>query len=237
MARGLADDTKHAQALILSGQVFSNERRIDKPGTIIPNDMPIEVRGADHPWVSRGGLKLDYALDSFCISVDGATVIDVGSSTGGFTDVVLSRGASHVYAVDVGYGQLHWRLRQDPRVTVLERQNARHLTARHITEPVGVVVCDASFTRLQTVLPRPLGFVICGAYLVALIKPQFEVHKSVLEKGGIVRDPVQHQDVCTRTFNWLSSLPGWTPLGIEESPIKGTRGNIEFLIAARFDGL
>lgn len=233
----MADNAKHARALILAGKVFSGERRIDKPGTIVPNDIPIAVRGADHPWVSRGGLKLDHALDCFRISVEGATVIDVGSSTGGFTDVLLSRGAAHVYAVDVGYGQLHWRLRQDLRVTVLERQNARHLTTDHIREAVGVVVCDASFTRLETVLPRPMGFAIRGAFLVALIKPQFEVHKSMLEKGGIVRDPALHRDVCARTCDWLSSLPGWTPLGIEESPIKGARGNIEFLIAARFDGL
>lgn len=216
--------------------MFSGDRRIDKPGTPVSAEIPIEVRGADHPWVSRGGLKIDHALDRFGIHVTGTTAIDVGSSTGGFTDVLLAHGATHVYAVDVGYGQLHWKLRQDARVTVLERQNARHLTTEHVPAPVGVIVCDASFTRLQSVLRVPMGFAAPGAHLIALIKPQFEVAKAEVGDGGIVRDPALHRAVCDNTENWLSGLPGWTVLGIEESPVRGAQGNVEFLIAARFDG-
>ncbi|MGB0630550.1 MAG: TlyA family RNA methyltransferase [Alphaproteobacteria bacterium] len=234
--RGLAEDAKQAQALILSGKVFTGEQRIDKPGTPISAEIPIEIRGSDHPWVSRGGLKLDHALDRFGIDVKDAHAIDVGASTGGFTDVLLARGARHVFAVDVGYGQLHWKLRQDDRVTILERQNARHLTAEHIPAPVGVIVCDASFTRLESVLPVPMGFTAADACLVALIKPQFEVAKSDVGQGGIVRDPALHRAVCEQIETWLSGLAGWTVLGIDESPIKGAEGNIEFLIAARFDG-
>ena len=236
MERGLAEDVKQAQALILAGKVFSCEVRIDKPGTPVSTKIPIEVRGADHPWVSRGGLKLDHALDCFGIDVRGTSAVDVGSSTGGFTDVLLSRGADHVYAVDVGYGQLHWKLRQDDRVTVLERQNARHLTAEHIPASVGAVVCDASFTRLETVLPAPMGFAGPGAHLIALIKPQFEVAKSDVGQGGIVRDAALHRTACCRVEDWLAGLAGWTVLGTEQSPIKGAEGNIEFFIAARFDG-
>ena len=197
--------------------------------------MSMEVRGADHPWVSRGGLKLDHALDRFGIDVSGLSGLDVGASTGGFTDVLLTRGAVHVTAVDVGYGQLHWKLRQDDRVTVLDRKNARHLTTELVPSPVGVVVCDASFTRLETVLPAPMSFAAPGAHLVALIKPQFEVAKRDVGEGGIVRDPALHRAVCDRVRDWLSGLPGWTVSGIEESPVKGAEGNTEFLIAARLD--
>lgn len=195
----------------------------------------MEVRGADHPWVSRGGLKLDHALDRFGIDVTGLAALDVGASTGGFTDVLLTRGAVHVTAVDVGYGQLHWKLRQDDRVTVLDRTNARHLTAELVPSPVGVIVCDASFTRLETVLPAPMSFAAPGAHLVALIKPQFEVAKRDVGEGGIVRDPALHRAVCDRVRDWLFGLPGWTISGIEESPVKGAEGNTEFLIAARLD--
>ncbi|MEE2997238.1 MAG: TlyA family RNA methyltransferase [Pseudomonadota bacterium] len=233
--RGLAKDVKHAQALILAGKVFSDEQRVEKPGTRVSIDIPIEVRGEDHPWVSRGGVKLNHALDHFQIDIEGVGAIDVGSSTGGFTDVLLSRGVAHVYAVDVGYGQLHWKLRQDNRVSVLERQNARYLTRDQIQNPVGAVVCDASFTRLESVMSVPMEFVASGGYLVALIKPQFEVEKNEVGRGGIVRDPALHRDVCARIENWLTGVRGWTVLGVEESPITGLGGNTEFFIAARLD--
>lgn len=186
--------------------------------------------------MSRGGMKLDHALSHFEIGVTGAVALDVGASTGGFTDVLLSRGATRVYAVDVGYGQLHWKLRQDDRVAVLERQNARHLTNDHIPEPVDIVVCDASFIGLRTVLATPLQFAAPGAHLAALIKPQFEVGKGAVGKGGIVRDPEQHRQVCNTIEDWVSSLDGWQVKGIDQSPVTGADGNIEFLIVAKRAG-
>ncbi len=193
------------------------------------------MRGREHPWVSRGGLKLERALEAFDLDVTGAVGLDVGASTGGFTDVLLSRGAARVYAVDVGYGQLHWKLRQDDRVVVLERTNARALTEEQIPEPVDIVVCDASFIGLEKVLPVPLTFVRPGAHLAALIKPQFEVGKGEVGKGGIVRDPALRDAVCARIEEWLRGLGGWSVLGIVESPVTGADGNVEFLIAARKD--
>ncbi|WP_374448890.1 TlyA family RNA methyltransferase [Stella sp.] len=235
VARGLADSRERAQALILAGRVYSGERRLDKPGTRILADLALEVRGGDLPWVSRGGLKLAGALDRFAIDPSGMVALDVGASTGGFTDVLLARGAARVYAVDVGHGQLAWKLRQDARVVVLERVNARHLTAEQVPEPVDIVVCDASFIGLETVLPTPLAFARAGAWLVALIKPQFEVGRGRVGKGGIVRDPELHREVCERIRAWVDGLPGWRTVGIAESPIHGADGNVEFLIAARFD--
>ncbi len=232
--RGLVDSETKAQALILSGVVFSNERRLDKPGVPIDLDADIEIRGKIHPWVSRGGLKLERALDHFQIDVSGFVCLDVGASTGGFTDVALSRGATKVYAVDVGRGQLAWKLRQDDRVVVLERRNARHLTEDHIPEPVDLIMCDASFIGLETVLPVPLTFAAPGAWLVALIKPQFEVGKGRVGKGGIVREPELHDEVRQRISAWLDGLPGWRVIGITDSPIKGADGNREFLIAGRY---
>ena len=193
--RGLAASRSKAQALILAGKVFSGQRRIDKAGEGIKPDAPLEVRGQDHPWVSRGGLKLDHALQHFAIDPDAAVVLDVGASTGGFTDVALAHGAARVYAVDVGHGQLDWRLRNDPRVVVLERTNARYLTAEQVPEPVDLVVCDASFIGLQTILPAPMALAGPRAGLVALIKPQFEVGRDRVGKGGVVRDPALHADV------------------------------------------
>jgi 23S rRNA (cytidine1920-2'-O)/16S rRNA (cytidine1409-2'-O)-methyltransferase len=212
--------------------VFSGTTRLDKPGLLIAADRPLEIRGADHPWVSRGGLKLAHALDTFAIDPAGLVVLDVGASTGGFTDVVLARGAKTVYAVDVGHGQLAWKLRNDPRVVVLERTNARHLTSREVPEPVDLVVCDASFIGLETVLPAPLALARPDARLVALIKPQFEVGKGRVGKGGVVRDAALHQEVCGRIAAWLPRQ-GWAVLGLAESPILGPEGNKEFLIAAR----
>jgi 23S rRNA (cytidine1920-2'-O)/16S rRNA (cytidine1409-2'-O)-methyltransferase len=230
--RGLVESRVKAQAVILAGCVFAGDRRLDKAGQAVAADAAIELRGQDHPWVSRGGLKLVRALDAFSIDPAGRVCLDVGASTGGFTDVLLSRGAARVYAVDVGHGQLAWKLRQDPRVVVLERTNARHLAAEQVPEPVGMVVCDASFIGLQTVLPAPLALAGPGAALVALIKPQFEVGRDRVGKGGVVRDPELHREVCDRIATWLDGLPGWSVQGIVESPIRGPEGNVEFLIAA-----
>ena len=234
--RDLAESRTRAQALIMAGKVFSGERRIGKAGETLASDAALEVRGRDHPWVSRGGLKLAHGLDHFGIQAEGAIALDIGASTGGFTDVLLSGGAVRVYAVDVGHGQLAWTLRQDERVVVLERTNARHLTETEIPEPVGLIVCDASFIGLSTVLPASLALAAPGARLVALIKPQFEAGRDKVGKGGVVRDPAVHAEVCTRVEAWLGAQPGWRVLGITESPILGPEGNKEFLIAAAFDG-
>ena len=231
--RGLADSRARAQALILGGKVFAGERRIEKPGETVSTSTDMEVRKPDHPWVSRGGLKLVHALDHFAIDPGGAVALDIGASTGGFTDVLLARGAAKVFAVDVGHGQLAWRLRNDARVVVLEKTNARYLTADQVPEPVNLIVCDASFIGLEVVLPAPLLLAANRAMLVALIKPQFEVGKSQVGKKGVVRDPALHKQVCDRIEAWIESRPGWRVLGVSESPILGPQGNKEFLIAAR----
>jgi 23S rRNA (cytidine1920-2'-O)/16S rRNA (cytidine1409-2'-O)-methyltransferase len=229
---GLAESRARAQALILSGNVFLGDRRIDKAGQGIAADAAPTVKGRDHPWVSRGGVKLAHALDHFGWDVGGAVAIDVGSSTGGFTDVLLTRGATKVYAVDSGTNQLAWRLRQDSRVVVLEQTSARILTASHIPEPVDVIVCDASFIGLSKVLERPLTFAKPDARLMALIKPQFEVGRESVGKGGVVRDPLLHASACDGVSEWVTAQ-GWTIQGIVESPITGPEGNVEFLIAAQ----
>ena len=231
--RGLVESRAKAQALILAGQVLTGTRRVDKPGQPVALDQPLTVKGQEHPWVSRGGIKLAHGLDHFAIDPAGAVAIDVGASTGGFTDVLLTRGAARVYAVDVGHGQLAWKLRSDPRVVVLERTNARHLTAAEIPEPADLVVCDASFIGLDKVLPAALALAKPGAHLVALIKPQFEVGPDKVGKGGVVRDAELHRETCERVAAWLPTQTGWQVLGIEESPITGPEGNREFLIAGR----
>lgn len=230
--RGLAESRTRAQALIMAGTVFSGERKIAKAGDTLAPDAALEVKGRDHPWVSRGGLKLDHALAHFGWDMTGAVVIDVGASTGGFTDVALTRGAVRVYAVDVGHGQLAWKLRQDARVVVLEKTNARHLSAEIIPEPVDLVVCDASFIGLKTVLPAAMALTKPHARLVALIKPQFEVGKARVGKGGVVRDPALHAEVCADIEAWMNAQPGWRVAGLTTSPITGPEGNVEFLIAA-----
>jgi 23S rRNA (cytidine1920-2'-O)/16S rRNA (cytidine1409-2'-O)-methyltransferase len=230
--RGLAESRARAQALVMAGLVFSGEKRLDKPGQTIAADASLEVRGSDHPWVSRGGVKLAHALDHFQIDVAGRVCLDVGASTGGFTHVLLARGARRVYAVDVGHNQLAWKLRNDPRVVSLEGVNARHLDTQEIPEPPEVIVCDASFIGLETILPAALALAGKGAHLVALIKPQFEAGRAQVGKGGIVRDPAVHEAVCRRIESWVAAR-GWTVLGIVESPITGQEGNREFLIAAR----
>jgi 23S rRNA (cytidine1920-2'-O)/16S rRNA (cytidine1409-2'-O)-methyltransferase len=231
--RGLAESRARAQALVIAGEVWSGERKLEKPGLLLASDAPLAVKERDHPYVSRGGIKLAHALDHFAIDPRDAVALDIGASTGGFTDVLLSRGARRVYAVDVGHGQLAWKLRQDARVVVLERVNARHLTGADIAAPVDLVVCDASFIGLETILPAPLALTAPGAAAIALIKPQFEVGKGRVGKGGVVRDPALHGEVCARIGAWLGARPGWRVLGVTESPITGPKGNVEFLIAAR----
>lgn len=229
--RGLVESRTRAQALILAGLVYHGEKKVDKAGQALPDDAPLDVRGRDHPWVSRGGLKLDHGLTQFGWDVTGAIAMDVGSSTGGFTDVLLTRGATRVYAVDSGTNQLAWKLRQDPRVIVLEQTSARILTEAHIPESVDILVCDASFISLAKVLERPMQFAKPGARLMALIKPQFEAGREEVGKGGVVRDPHVHLRIVSEVKSWLTS-EGWDVEGVTESPIKGPEGNIEFLIAA-----
>ena len=215
----------------MAGAVYSGEKKLAKSGEMLAEDAPLEVRGKDHPWVSRGGIKLDHGLTHFGFDVAGAVALDVGSSTGGFTDVLLSRGAAKVYAVDVGTNQLAWKLRQDPRVVVHEQTNARGLDGGIVPEPVDVIVCDASFIGLAKVLGAPLKLARTGAKLVALIKPQFEAGREEVGKGGVVRDPAVHERVCADAGEWISTQR-WTVIGITPSPITGPEGNVEFLLGA-----
>jgi 23S rRNA (cytidine1920-2'-O)/16S rRNA (cytidine1409-2'-O)-methyltransferase len=235
VSRGLAESRTRAQALIMAGAVFSGERKLAKAGEMLAEDAPLEVRGKDHPWVSRGGIKLEHGLAHFGFDVAGAVALDVGSSTGGFTDVLLSKGAAKVYAVDVGTNQLAWKLRQDPRVVIHEQTNARALNFAIVPEPVDVVVCDASFIGLAKVLEAPLKLAKRGARLVALIKPQFEAGRAEVGRGGVVRDSAVHERVCAEVQAWVESQ-GWTVLGITRSPITGPEGNVEFLLGAEKTG-
>ena len=230
--RGLAESRTRAQALVLAGLVFSGETKIAKPGQSLKADAPVEVRGRDHPWVSRGGIKLAHAIEHFGLDPNGAVAMDIGSSTGGFTDVLLSKGAARVFAVDSGTNQLAWKLRQDARVTVLEQTSARVLTPDLIDAACDWVVCDASFIGLAKVLEVPLRLAAPSCRLVALIKPQFEVGRAEVGKGGVVRDPALHVRVCAEVRDWLEG-EGWEIQGIVESPIKGPEGNVEFLVSAR----
>ena len=231
--RGLAESRQRAQALILAGVVYVGERRVEKSGDLLTDEAAFDIRGRDHPWVSRGGLKLAHAVDHFRVDAGGIVALDIGASTGGFTDVLLSRGAARVYAVDVGRGQLAWKLRQDQRVVVREGINARYLTTADVPEPVDLVVCDASFIGLATVLPAPLALAKPTAGLVALVKPQFEAGPAAISKGGVVRDPAVHRAVCDAAAAWVAAQPGWSVVGIDESPITGPAGNREFLLYAR----
>jgi len=219
----------------MAGAVFSGEKKLAKSGDMLAEDAPLDVRGKDHPWVSRGGIKLDHGLTHFGFDVTGAVALDVGSSTGGFTDVLLSRGAAKVYAVDVGTNQLAWKLRQDPRVVVHEQTNARSLDTSIVPDPVDIVVCDASFISLSKVLDAPLKLAKRGAKLIVLIKPQFEAGREEVGKGGVVRDPQVHSRVCDEAKVWVEER-GWTVLGIEQSPITGPEGNVEFLLGAEKHG-
>lgn len=229
---GLVESRTRAQALIMAGKVLVNDRPATKAGDVVPEGAAVRLREADHPWASRGGLKLDHALMHFCVDVTGVVAADIGASTGGFTDVLLTRGAARVYAVDVGHGQLAWKLRSDARVVVLEKLNARFLSAEQIPEPLDLVVSDVSFISLTKALPPALAMVRAGGQCFALIKPQFEAGPEYIEKGGVVRDPAVHQAVCARISDWLAGLPGWQVRGLVESPILGPEGNREFLVWA-----
>ena len=232
-ARGLADSRSKAQALIMAGTVFSGETRIDKAGALLAEDTPLRVKGKDHPYVSRGGIKLAHGLAHFGLSPDGCTCLDLGSSTGGFVDVLLQNGAEKVYAVDVGKGQLDWSLREDPRVEVCEGVNARYLETTHVSDPVGFITCDVSFIGLEKVIPAALACAAAECTLVALIKPQFQAGRAEVGKGGVVREVSVHKRVCQEIEEWLGGTVGRQVLGIEESPITGPKGNREFLIAAK----
>ena len=232
--RGLVESRTRAQALVMAGLVFSGEQKLAKPGQQLAEDAPLEVRGRDHPWVSRGGIKLAHAVEHFGLDPTGVTAMDIGSSTGGFTDVLLQTGAAHVFAVDSGTNQLAWKLRQDKRVTVLEQTSARILTPDLIDRPVSWVVCDASFIGLAKVLEVPLQLAGPRCRLVALIKPQFEVGREEVGKKGVVSDPLLHDRVCGEIRQWIEGLD-FEVQGIVESPIKGPEGNVEFLISAERD--
>ena len=231
LTQGLAESRTRAQALILAGNVYAGDRRVAKAGDLLADDAVLTVKGRDHPWVSRGGVKLAHGLEHFGFDVTNAVALDVGSSTGGFTDVLLTRGAARVYAIDVGTNQLAWKLRSDDRVIVHEQTNARTLTVAIVSEPIDIVVCDASFIALSKVLDAALDLARPGATLVALVKPQFEARRGEVGKGGVVRDPAVHQRVCNDAAAWIESR-GWRVIGVEPSPITGPEGNVEFLLGA-----
>ncbi len=235
--RGLADDTKRAQALIMAGVVYRDTVRLDKPSIMTKPDDNLTVKDKGHPWVSRGGVKLAHGLEHFGLSPTDRICVDVGASTGGFSDVLLTGDAAKVYAVDVGHGQLDWKIRNDDRVVVLEKTNARYLDASLIPEPLDAIVCDASFIGLRTVLPAAMSLASTGAFLIALIKPQFEVAREQVGERGVVRDAALHREVCETIEDWMANCEGWQTLGITQSPIKGPEGNVEFLIGARYGTL
>jgi 23S rRNA (cytidine1920-2'-O)/16S rRNA (cytidine1409-2'-O)-methyltransferase len=230
---GLAATRSRAADLVRRGAVSVAGVQALKPGALVRADAALTVSPGASPYVSRGGLKLAAALDAFGFEAKGRVALDLGASTGGFTDVLLAKGAARVHAVDVGRGQLAWKLRQDPRVVVHEGVNARYLSRAAIPEPIDFVTCDASFIGLATLLPAPLALTAASAALVALIKPQFEAGPSDVGKGGVVRDPAIHRAVCERIAAWVGAQPGWRVIGITESPITGPAGNHEFLIYAR----
>lgn len=230
--RGMVASRERARSLILAGQVVVDDHRVDKAGARFAVDVELRLKGADIPYVSRGGLKLKQGLDAFALDVTGCIALDVGASTGGFTDCLLQHGAAKVYAVDVGYGQLAWSLREDPRVMNLERCNIRELTSEQLAETPSVAVIDASFISLAKVLPPTLDLLTTDALVLALIKPQFEVGRGQVGKGGVVRDAQLHARVIDEIRNLALEL-NCQVLGVVESPILGPKGNREFLIALR----
>jgi 23S rRNA (cytidine1920-2'-O)/16S rRNA (cytidine1409-2'-O)-methyltransferase len=227
----LVDSRQKANSFIISGHVFLNERKVVKPGTTVRYDSIIKVRIKEHEWVSRGGIKLEYALKHFNIDVLNQTCIDIGSSTGGFTDVLLHRKAKKVFCIDVGYGQLAWKIRNDERVTVIEKFNAKNITLSQIGSKLDVLVCDVSFISIKKIIPVCLKILNKNASLVILIKPQFEVGREKICKGGIVKDPKIHEAICEEIKVWFEDILNKRVIGIVESPIKGQKGNKEFLIA------
>ncbi|MGE5346498.1 MAG: TlyA family RNA methyltransferase [Acidithiobacillales bacterium] len=233
--RGLAESRARAEALILAGRVSVAGRAGVKPGTAVPPDAEIAIAAPEHPWVSRGGVKLAAALDHFGIDPSGRVCLDIGASTGGFTDVLLARGAGKVYAVDVGYGQLHARLRTDPHVVLLEKVNARTLSTREVPERIELLVADVSFISLTMILPAAAPLLAPGASAVLLVKPQFESARGEVGKGGIVREAAVRKRAVSRVAAAAESL-GLSPLGTMPSPIRGADGNEEFLSAFRAAG-
>jgi 23S rRNA (cytidine1920-2'-O)/16S rRNA (cytidine1409-2'-O)-methyltransferase len=229
--RGLVASRERARALILAGAVLVNEEPVDKAGALIAEGAAIRIRGEDHPYVSRGGVKLKAALDTFGIRVEGLSALDVGASTGGFTDCLLQDGARRVYAVDVGYGQIAWKLRNDPKVILFERTNIRHFQGVGVEEPVDIAVIDTSFISLKLVIPSVLQFVREGGTILALVKPQFEVGKGEVGKKGVVRDPAVHLRVVGELAAFFAEQ-GLSVRGTCESPLTGPEGNKEFFIWA-----
>jgi len=229
---GLAKSREQATSMLMAGIVFLDTKRLDKSGQQVPIGSNIEIKGKSHPWVSRGGLKLEKAILEFNLKCNLIIALDIGASTGGFTDVLLTKGANKVYAVDVGHGQLDWKLRQDKRVIVNEKTNARYLSSDIIKEPLDAIVCDASFISLKKIIPSGLSFLKTNGWLAALIKPQFEVGKGLVGKGGVVRDPQLHQDVINDIEFWIKNEMNMNLLGVTESPILGPSGNREFVIVA-----
>lgn len=232
VARGLLPSRARAQAAIRAGDVISGDRTIARPSEPVADDAPLTLLGTGHDRVSRGGIKLTHALRHFNLSPAGRVCLDIGASTGGFSQVLLENDAKIVYAVDAGHNQLSVRLRNDPRMRVMEEYNARYLTRDAIPDQIDALVCDVSFIGLRLVLPAGLALCTPGAFAIALIKPQFEAGRNAIGKGGIVRDPEIHRTVCAHIETWWRALPGWRVLGLTDSPITGGDGNREFLIAA-----
>ena len=230
--KGFAKSREQANSILMTGNVFADNKRVEKPGQQVSQNSKIEIKGKTYPWVSRGGIKLNKAILEFNLDCNSIIALDIGASTGGFTDVLLANGASKIYAVDVGYGQLDWKLRQDERVIVKEKTNARYLTDEIIKDPLDALVCDASFISLKKILPSGLGLLKSRGWLVALIKPQFEVGKGLVGKGGVVRDPILHEEVITDIRKWIKFEMKMNVLGVIESPILGPSGNKEFLMVA-----
>lgn len=230
--RGLFPSRQQAQRAIMAGQVFVDGQRVDKPGALVPRAAAVEVRGKPFPYVSRGGLKLERALDAFRVDVVGLAAVDIGASTGGFTDCLLQRGARRVYAVDVGVGQLDWRLRTDPRVVVMERVNARHLRPDDLPEAVDLAVIDVSFISLTKIFPAVRGLLKADGRVIALVKPQFEAGREHVGRRGVVRDPAVHRAVLRQVVAALKPN-GFAPVDVTPSPIRGPEGNIEYLLLAR----
>jgi len=227
--KGLVESREKARRMIMAGLVEVNRVRIDKPGSLVPISSDISLKNPYPPFVSRGGLKLEKALDHFSVDVNGKVLLDVGSSTGGFTDCLLQRGADRVISVDVGYGQLHWKIRNDPRVRVLEKTNIRYLRPEELKERINGAVIDVSFISLKLVVPPVSKLLLEDAFIIALIKPQFEVGKGQVGKGGVVRDPSLHQAVMDTLIPFFKNS-GWSVMGPIESPLLGPKGNREFFV-------
>jgi len=233
LEKGYAKSRQRAKALIMAGKVLVNNVLADKPGTLIPSDAHICVKQDDNPFVSRGGLKLDHAIRTIPVDVKGLVCLDIGASTGGFTDCLLKHGASKVYAVDVGYGQFDWKLRQDKRVVVIERTNIRYMEFERINRRVDLVTADTSFISLKVVIPSAEKFMRNGTMILALIKPQFEAGRKNIGKGGVVKDPEIRHQVIQDIKNFFKNR-GYDVNQVVPSPVKGPKGNREYIISLNF---